>query len=265
MVTSSLQLSREIETKVVSFHVKYPFIHIGTSGWHYDHWRHRFYPEKLAKAGWLEFYAGHFNTVELNNSFYKLPSEAAFANWRDSSPANFTFAVKVSRFITHIKRLKNTEESVDKFITRAKILGEKLGPLLYQLPPNMHRNDELLASFLSTLPRGMRHVFEFRHQSWLEEGVFEILREYNAGLCVFDMPSVSCPLVATADFAYLRFHGSSGLYWSCYSGEELAEWAKNLTGLAANLAAIYIYFNNDAEAFAVRNAVTLREYLGNMV
>jgi len=236
-------------------------LYIGTSGWHYDHWRHRFYPEKLTKAKWLEFYASHFTTVELNNSFYRLPSEAAFTNWRDSSPANFTFAVKVSRFITHIKRLKNTEEAVETFVSRAKILGEKLGPLLYQLPPNMHRNDERLESFLSILPRELKHVFEFRHQSWLEEEVFETLHKYNIGLCVFDMPSLSCPLVATADFAYIRFHGSTGLYFSCYSDEELADWSKRLASLAANLKAIYIYFNNDAEAFAVRNAITLGGYL----
>ncbi len=235
--------------------------YIGTSGWHYEHWRNRFYPEQLTKAKWLEFYATHFATVELNNSFYHLPSETAFANWRDSSPANFIFAVKVSRFITHIKRLKNTEEAVDKFITRAKILDQKLGPLLYQLPPNMHRNDDLLESFLSTLPQGMKHVFEFRHQSWLEEKVFDILRKYNMGLCVFDMPSISCPLVATADFAYVRFHGSTGLYFSCYSDEELADWVKRLADLASNLKALYIYFNNDSEAFAVRNALTLGNYL----
>ena len=235
--------------------------HIGTSGWHYEHWRGRFYPERLTKAEWLEFYASHFTTVELNNSFYRLPSEAAFTTWYNSSPANFTFAVKVSRFITHIKRLKNSEEAVENFISRAKILEEKLGPLLYQLPPNMHRNDEVLESFLSNLPRGMKHVLEFRHQSWLEEKVFEILRKYNIGLCVFDMPSFTCPLEMTADFAYIRFHGSGELYSSCYSDKELADWAKRLTNLDINLKAVYIYFNNDAEAFAVRNAMTLRDYL----
>ena len=235
--------------------------YIGTSGWHYDHWRYRFYPDKLAKAKWLEFYASHFTTVELNSSFYRLPSEAAFTSWYESSPPNFIFAVKVSRFITHIKRLRDTEEAVEKFITRAKILGEKLGPLLYQLPPNMHRDDGVLEAFLSTLPQGMKHVFEFRHQSWLEEEVFEILHQYNAGLCVSDMPSLSCPLLAPADFAYIRFHGSTGLYFSCYSDEELANWARKLADLAANLKGIYVYFNNDAEAFAIRNATTLRHYL----
>ena len=235
--------------------------HIGTSGWHYEHWRGRFYPEKLTKAEWLEFYATHFTTVELNNSFYRLPSEAAFTTWHDFSPANFIFAVKVSRFITHIRRLKNSEEAVEKFVSRAKILGEKLGPLLYQLPPNMQRSDEVLESFLITLPQGMKHVFEFRHHSWFEERVFEILHRYDMGFCIFDMPSLTCPLIATADFAYIRFHGSSGLYFSCYSDEELADWAKKLANLAVNLKAVYIYFNNDAEAFAVRNAITIGDYL----
>jgi len=234
---------------------------IGTSGWHYDDWRNRFYPEKLPKTKWLEFYARHFPTVELNNSFYRLPTENAFANWRDSSPTNFTFAVKVSRFITHIKRLKNSEEAVENFIQRAMILGEKLGPLLYQLPPNMHRNDETLESFLSSLPEEMKHVIEFRHQSWLTEEVFEILHKYRAGLCVFDMPSFTCPLLATADFAYIRFHGSEDLYSSYYSDEELADWAQRIADLAVNLDTVYIYFNNDVEGFAVKNAVTIRDYL----
>lgn len=235
--------------------------YIGTSGWHYDHWRQSFYPERLPKAKWLEFYSCYFNTVELNNSFYRLPSEAAFANWYNSSPANFTFAVKVSRFITHIKRLKDIEEPLDNFLDRAKILKEKLGPLLYQLPPSMHRDYGRLESFLSILPSGPRHVLEFRHQSWLDGEVFEILRRHNVGLCVFDMPDFSCPLAATADFAYIRFHGSTGLYSSSYSDEELVEWARRLGGLAAEVKAIYIYFNNDAEAFAVKNAVTLSGYL----
>jgi uncharacterized protein YecE (DUF72 family) len=235
--------------------------YIGTSGWHYEHWRGIFYPGELAKAKWLEFYASYFATVELNNSFYRLPSEDAFTSWYQSTPTNFTFAVKVSRFITHIKRLKGTEEAVEKFSSRARILGKKLGPLLYQLPPNMHRNDRVLESFISALPEGARHVIEFRHPSWLEEGVFRTLHNYNVGLCVFDMPDFRCPVVATADFAYVRFHGSTGLYSSCYSDEELTYWAKRLAGLSANLKAMYIYFNNDAEAYAVSNAKKLGEHL----
>ncbi len=234
---------------------------IGTSGWHYDHWRDKFYPPKLAKASWLEFYAHHFPTVELNASFYHLPSENAFTTWHKSSPPDFTFAVKVSRFITHIKRLKDCAEPLQNFLKRAEILGEKLGPLLYQLPPGMHRDDTTLESFLVILPKGRHHVFEFRHESWLDSAVFDILRRYNVGLCIFDMPKLTCPLVATADFAYVRFHGSGALYASNYSDEELADWAKKLGQLPDTVKAVYIYFNNDIGGYALDNARTLRTLL----
>jgi len=234
-----------------------PEYYIGTSGWHYDDWRGLFYPQELAKSKWLEFYAQHFNTVELNNSFYRLPSEKAFDNWREASPAGFIFAVKVSRFITHIKRLKNVEEPMQNFLERADLLNNKLGPLLYQLPPNMKRDDERLKAFLTTLPVRYRHVFEFRHGSWFDDGVFNILKRYNAGWCVFDMPDFTSPVVATADFAYVRFHGSTGLYWSNYSDKELSSWAKRIAKLGENLKAVYIYFNNDVAGYALSNAKTL--------
>ncbi|HIE16991.1 MAG TPA: DUF72 domain-containing protein [Dehalococcoidia bacterium] len=235
--------------------------YIGTSGWHYEHWRGLFYPEGLAKANWLDFYAQHFSTVELNNSFYHLPSEKAFVNWRESSSQSFVFAVKVSRFITHIKRLKDAEEPLENFLGRAGFLQHKLGPLLYQLPPNMKRDDKRLEAFLSILPAQYCHVFEFRHESWLDDSVFQMLERYNVGLCVFDMPGFTCPVVATADFAYVRFHGSAGLYWSCYSDEELSQWAEKIVELGRGLKKVYIYFNNDAEAYAVRNAKTIARFL----
>ena len=238
-----------------------PEYYIGTSGWHYDHWRGLFYPENLAKPKWLGFYAEHFTTVELNNSFYHLPSEAAFSNWRKFSPNGFVFAVKVSRFITHIKRLKNAEEPLANFLSRADFLQDKLGPFLYQLPPRMKRNDEALEAFLSMLSERYRHVIEFRHESWLDKSVFNILRRHNVGLCVFDMPGFTCPVIATSDFAYVRFHGSTGLYFSCYSEGELCEWAKRIVELGQKLKTVYIYFNNDAEAFAVRNAQELGRML----
>lgn len=242
-----------------------PKYYIGCSGWHYDHWRVLYYPEGLAKPKWLQFYATQFTTVELNNSFYHLPSEKAFTAWRESSPDNFVFAVKVSRFITHIKRLRNLGSAVENFLSRACFLENKLGPLLYQLPPNMKRNDEVLENFLSSLPQKYQHVFEFRHESWIEDSVFRILQQYNTGLCVFDMPGFTCPLVATSDFAYIRFHGSEGLYSSCYSDEELSQWASKIAQLGKEVKAVYIYFNNDAEAFAVRNALTLAEFINKGV
>ncbi len=231
----------------------------------YRHWREVFYPPKLAQSKWLEFYTRHFPTVELNSSFYRLPTEKAFSNWHQTSPEGFIYAVKVSRFITHIKRLKDVEEPIQTFLSRARLLKEKLGPLLYQLPPNMHRNDERLDSFLCLLPKELRHVLEFRHESWLDEGVFEMLRQHNVGFCVFDMPGLSCPLVATADFAYIRFHGSSGLYYSCYSDGELEDWARRISELARSLDAVYIYFNNDAEGYAIENAQLLAQKLATQI
>ena len=235
--------------------------YIGCSGWHYEHWRGMYYPEELSKPKWLSFYAQQFNTVELNNSFYRLPSEKAFGTWRESTPDDFIFAVKVSRFITHIKRLRSLGPAVEDFLVRASLLGQKLGPLLYQLPPSMKRNDELLQGFLSSLPPKYQHVIEFRHKSWIDGAVFDILRRHNVGLCIFDMPGFSCPLVATSDFAYIRFHGSEGLYSSCYSDEELSRWAEDIARLGQKVKASYIYFNNDAQAFAVENAMKLRNFL----
>lgn len=235
--------------------------YIGTSGWHYDHWRILYYPEKLAKPKWLQFYAQQFSTVELNNSFYHLPSENAFNTWRESTPEHFVFAVKVSRFITHIKRLRNLGSSMENFLSRACLLQEKLGPLLYQLPPYMKRNDEVLENFISSLPRKYHHVIEFRHESWLNDTVFQTLKRYNIGLCVFDMPDMNCPFMATSDFAYIRLHGSRRLYSSCYSDEELLQWAQKVIRLGKDVKTVYIYFNNDAEAFSIKNALTLRNYL----
>ena len=234
---------------------------VGTSGWHYDDWKGLFYPEKLPKSKWLEFFADRFTTVELNNTFYRLPSEKAFKNWHDSTPAEFIFAVKMSRFVTHIKRLNDTREALQNFMSRATLLKGKLGPVLYQLPPGLHRDDARLMAFLADLPQGYKHVFEFRHESWLADEVYDILRQYHIGMCVFDMPGLSCPLLATTDFAYIRFHGKDSLYSSCYSDEELADWAEKIQKLAENLDEIYIYFNNDVQGFALKNAETIRKYL----
>lgn len=233
--------------------------YIGTSGWHYDHWRDEFYPKGMAKSRWLEFYSRHFSTVELNNSFYHLPSEKAFINWRDSSPPEFMFSVKVSRFITHIKRLRNTDEPVANFIARVRLLERKLGPLLYQLPQNIKCDNQVLEDFMKMLPEDACHVFEFRHSSWFDEGVFDLLRRYNVGFCIYDVPGFSTPIMATSDFAYIRFHGSRWLYSSCYSDKELESWARKIMELRVRV--VYAYFNNDAEGFAIRNALMLKHLL----
>lgn len=234
---------------------------IGTSGWHYDDWRGRFYPEKLAKAKWLEFYAEHFNTLELNNTFYHLPSENAFKNWYMSSPEGFIFGVKASRYITHIKRLKNCNEEVGKFMSRVVLLKEKLGPLLHQLPPGLHRDDDRLKEFLKVLPHELKHVIEFRHESWFTEEVFNILRQYKVAFCVYDMPKLTSPITTTTDFAYIRFHGKKSLYSSRYNDEEMVDWANKIKSLAKKVESVYIYFNNDIAGYALENAKMLRGYL----
>ena len=244
-----------VEGKRVKFY-------IGTSGWVYSHWRGLFYPEGLAQAKWLEFYSQHFATVELNNSFYRLPSEKAFAGWRKRTMPDFVYAVKVGRLITHWRKLRNVEAELETFFSRARLLGDKLGPLLYQLPPSMPRNDALLQSFLDLLPGDLAHVFEFRHDSWLAEEVFSILRKHGIGFCVYDMPGLTTPVIATADFAYVRFHGSDALYDSCYTDSQLQEWADRITQMGHDLVAVYVYFNNDSNAFSVGNARTLATLLG---
>ena len=233
---------------------------IGTSGWHYDHWRERFYPADLPKPQWLEFYARHFPTLEINSSFYHLPTENAFARWRDASPADFVFAVKVSRFITHIKKLTDCEEALRTFISRAQVLGEKLGPLLYQLPPGLGRDAERLKAFIGLIPAGLRLVFEFRNDSWFDPEIYRILRDRNIALCIYDRGSQPSPCEITADFSYIRFHGSAARR-GCYSDAELGSWAERIARLGTQTQTVYIYFNNDAQGFALRNARRLADLL----
>ena len=237
---------------------------VGTSGWVYKHWRDRFYPPDLPASKWFDFYCHQFATVEVNNSFYRLPSEDTFRKWRKAAPKGFQFAVKASRFITHVKRLKDCREPLDTFLGRARLLSEALGPVLYQLPPNFHckpENVDRLTEFLSLLPHDMRHVFEFRHDSWFNDDVFSLLRVYNAGFCAFHMAGWETPLEATTDFAYLRFHGSDSLYGGSYSEGDLAIWAGRLRDLPEDVREVFVYFNNDTEAHAVANAKTLVEFI----
>ena len=233
---------------------------IGTSGWDYKHWRGPFYPEEMPAAKWLDFFCRHFKTVELNNTFYRLPREETWRKWGRSVPEGFVFSVKASRFITHVKRLRDCEEPLETFLGRARLLGDALGPVLYQLPPNFQRtpvNVERVADFLALLPQDVRHVFEFRHESWFTDEVFALLSRHNAGFCAFHMADRETPLEATTDFAYIRFHGSDSMYGGSYSEEQLANWAGRIQELPEDVRDAYIYFNNDAEGHAVANANTM--------
>lgn len=239
-------------------------VFIGTSGWHYKHWLGLFYPERFPASKMLEFYIRHFDTVELNNSFYHLPQPTSFDNWRESTPRNFVFAVKGSRFITHMKKLKDPESSTVRFFAGAERLKKKLGPILFQLPPHWNLNIERLEEFLTALPRGHRYAFEFRDASWLVEEAFEVLRKFNAALCLHDLAAMKTPHEITADFTYLRFHGpTEAKYQGSYSKRQLKLWAERIDDWRARLKAIYVYFNNDIGGHAVWNAKTLKELAQN--
>ena len=233
--------------------------HIGTSGWVYRHWRGVFYPWPLPSGQWLHHYATRFDTVELNNSFYRLPSEGAFRKWAEVAPAGFTYAVKASRYITHMKKLSGVEEALPRFLERSRLLGHHLGPLLYQLPPFWACNADRLGAFLDLLPRDVRHVFEFRHASWLNEAVFSLLEAHGAALCIVSLPEFPCLLRVTAPFVYIRLHGAEAKYGSCYTERELEWWAEQILGFLQDGKDVYAYFNNDACGYAVQNALRLRE------
>lgn len=234
-------------------------IRIGTSGYHYEHWRGPFYPKRISPHGMLEFYAEHFDTVELNNTFYRLPTEIAFDKWRQSTPANFVFSVKVSRFLTHLKKLKHPESALQNFLPRILRLSSKLGPLLFQLPPRWQVNPSRLEALLEALPRDLRYVFEFRDSSWIRPEVDELLARFHAAFCIYELAGYRSPLTITADFAYVRLHGPGpGKYQESYSTDRLRGWSDKIKAWAKDLAALYIYFDNDQAGYAARNALTLK-------
>ncbi len=235
-------------------------IRIGTSGWAYPHWQGRFYPPGMPERDWLAFYAQHFDTVEINRSFYRLPSRENFATWRESTPPGFLFAVKASRFITHMKKLREGERTLPPFLTASSALGEKRGPLLFQLPPAWRADPPRLRDFLAAVPHGLRTAFELRDPSWHAEAVYDILREFNAAFCIYDLGGFTSAKVVTADFTYLRLHGPGAPYCGRYGTRALSGWAGWLS--QQTLAEAYVYFDNDEAAHAVHDAMLLRKLLG---
>jgi len=236
-------------------------IRIGTSGWYYNHWAGLFYPADLPKSKWLEYYAKDFDTVEINNTFYRQPKPETFTKWHKQVPKNFLYTVKANRFITHIKRLKDAEEQVERFLEGALLLKENLGPILYQLPPSFHKDLDRLRSFLKVLPKKQIAVFEFRHESWFSEDSYELLKEFNAGFCIHDMAGMEVPRMITCDVIYVRFHGPTGRYAGNYSKSALQDWAKWIKNNLKGKRVVFAYFNNDISGHAVRNAKTLKEQL----
>jgi uncharacterized protein YecE (DUF72 family) len=240
---------------------------VGTSGYNYRHWSDGvFYPAGVPQRRWLEHYAQFFTTVELNVTFYRLPKKTTFEGWYKRTSSDFTFAVKGSRFITHVKKLKDCEEPLKTFFDNASELKEKMGVVLWQLPPNLKANIQKLKSFSSLLAKSpfskkTRHVFEFRHETWFCEEVYDLLKKHNFSLCIAHSDRWPCVEEITADFVYLRFHGGQILYGSNYSDEELLEWTNKGKSWLSQDKDIYAYFNNDAYGFAIKNALTFRNLL----
>jgi len=237
-------------------------VHIGCSGWVYPHWRGRFYPKGVPQRKWLSYYAEHFDTVEVNSTFYRLASPAAVDAWIKQTPENFVFAIKASRYLTHIKRLTMLETGIARFYERIEALTRtsKLGPVLWQLPEAFHRDDERLSDALEALPPG-RHAFEFRHPSWFAEDVYSLLREHRAALVIGDDPGRPFQsFERTADWTFIRFHrGNRGRHGN-YSEAEIETWARRLAQWRRETE-IFAYYNNDWEGYAIRNALRLKESL----
>jgi uncharacterized protein YecE (DUF72 family) len=244
-------------------------IRIGCSGWNYDHWRNGvFYPPRCATRNWLRYYAKFFDTVEVNMTFYRLPKAAIVARWVEETPPGFSFAVKVSRYLTHVKRLLDVPEHLPLLYERIAPLlhSPKLGPLLWQLPPTFRLDLDRLATALEQLDDGRRHAFEFRHPSWFVDETYTLLREHNVALVIGDRPQVNDFQAheLTADFTFVRFHGGTRGTNGNYAHAELDEWAERLERWSAEVD-VYAYFNNDWEGYAIENALYLKERLGQPV
>src|SRR5579884_853618 len=238
-----------------------PAIWIGTSGWVYKHWQEIFYPPRLPGSEQLAFYAERFSTVEINYSYYRLPERSVFETWHHQTPEGFLFAVKASRYLTHLKKLKDFEEPLERLMNHASGLQEKLGPVLFQFPRTWPRHLERLEPFLAALQAypDRRFAFEFRHPDWLTESVYTLLEKAGAALCLPVHPEMPLDARLTAPWTYIRMHyGRNG--WG-FDEEELASWASRIRAFRCQNADVYVYFNNDPEGHAIRNALRLRSML----
>ena len=236
-------------------------IRVGCSGWHYKHWKGRFYPAAVPMSRWLDYYMTRFDTVELNSTFYRLPDASVFAGWRSQARRGFVYSLKASRYLTHMRKLAEPEEPLERFFERASELRSSLGPVLYQLPPHFDVNLSRLRGFLEVLPPRRRHVVEMRDERWYRQDVFALLQEHRVALCVHDMAGSATPRRQVGPFVYLRLHGPLR-YRGSYSDDELAHWAEWLGSTAAAGTDAYVYFNNDIDAAAPHDATRLRQMLG---
>lgn len=233
-------------------------IHIGTSGWHYKHWIGAFYPPDIRPSMMLRWYAESFDSVEINNTFYRLPPAAALETWCRETKPGFCFAIKASRYITHNRKLTDPESAKEKFISLVERLGSRLGPILFQLPPAWKANAERLREFLGGLPRTHHYVFEFRNPAWNVAPVYEVLRRHNAAFCMYELAGYQSPMEITADFTYVRLHGPGDKYQGDYSDRVLRSWATRIKAWCREIRHVFVYFDNDQAGFAAKNALKLK-------
>lgn len=236
-------------------------IRIGTSGWHYKSWKAVFYPAKLGTGQMLEYYSKYFTSAEVNNSFYKLPEASVFENWYRTTPDDFLFSVKMSRYLTHMKKLKDPKSSMDLFFSRAAALKEKLGPVLVQLPPNWRCNLTRLQDFLEVLPRKQKFTIEFRDTSWITPETLRLLKKHHVAFCIYDLGGYLSPLEVTAPWVYVRLHGPQLKYQGNYPGHDLKAWAERLQDWLRQGLDTYLYFDNDQKGAAIQDAIVLTEIL----
>jgi uncharacterized protein YecE (DUF72 family) len=241
--------------------MKHGKIYIGTSGWHYKHWIGTFYPPSTRTTEQFNLYKQVFTTVEINNSFYRLPSPETFSTWRKGSPPDFLFSVKASRFITHMKKLKDPKESSKRFFENIRSLKEKLGPILFQLPPSWKVNIDRMREFLEVLPDKFRYVFEFRNDTWYIEEIYNLLKEHNCAFCIYELAGHNSPAITTADFVYVRLHGPGDKYQGSYNIQQLKDWADQCREWQQQGLSVFIYFDNDQHGYAAFNAQTLLQII----
>jgi uncharacterized protein YecE (DUF72 family) len=233
-------------------------IHIGTSGWSYKHWRGNFYPNGLKVKDEFAHYQSFFDTVELNSPFYKLPTKETFLSWKNQVSDNFKYVVKASRYITHMKKLQDPKQATALFFDRVEILAEKLGAILFQLPPNLKADYALLKHFLEHLPKAYRYVFEFRNSDWYKKEIYQLLDRHNCAFCIYELDGHLSPIEVTADFVYLRLHGPGRKYQGSYSDESLMKWAQLCQDWHKDKD-VFVYFDNDEKGYAAFNAIRMKE------
>lgn len=236
-------------------------LYIGTSGWVYTHWKENFYPVKLSEKNYLNFYSSYFSTVEINSTFYRIPTEKTIKNWQLQVPNDFIFSLKANQYITHLKRLKEFPRTTTRFFETIALFGNNLGPILFQLPPSFKINLERFEEFIEQLPKKSLYVFEFRNPSWYIDKIYELLRKHNISLCITDLNGHLSPIEITSAFTYIRLHGPQKSYQGSYDKQALKKWKHRIEEFLSKNKKVFCYFDNDEKGYAIKDASTLKKMI----